>query len=51
MARIETPAPGMGNVLNNYVGGSFDALPEPSKRLLRHCKPQAIGTNPLWLIS
>jgi hypothetical protein len=28
----------MSNALNNYVGGSFDALPEHSKRLLRHCK-------------
>ncbi|KAF4999454.1 hypothetical protein FGRMN_2476 [Fusarium graminum] len=27
--------PGMSNALNNYVGGSFDTLPEPSKRLLR----------------
>lgn len=38
MARSEAPAPGMSNALNNYVGGSFDALPEPSKRLLRHCR-------------
>lgn len=38
MALVEPPAPGLINVLNNYVGGSFDALPEPSKRLLQHCK-------------
>ncbi|KAM5369299.1 hypothetical protein ACJZ2D_009120 [Fusarium nematophilum] len=36
MTMAEPPAPGLINILNNYVGGSFDALPEPSKRLLRH---------------
>ncbi|CVK88569.1 uncharacterized protein FMAN_04838 [Fusarium mangiferae] len=39
MALTESTAPaspGMSNALNNYVGGSFDALPEHSKRLLRH---------------
>ncbi|CAJ0553467.1 Ff.00g119790.m01.CDS01 [Fusarium sp. VM40] len=36
MSLAEPPTPGISNALNNYVGGSFDALPEPSKRLLRH---------------
>lgn len=33
----EPPLSPLINVLNDYVGGSFDALPERSKRLLRHC--------------
>ncbi|KAI6772658.1 hypothetical protein HG530_003616 [Fusarium avenaceum] len=49
MSLAEPPTPGISNALNNYVGGSFDALPEPSKRLLRHlyslglktCSPRA----------
>ncbi|KAF4457449.1 hypothetical protein F53441_499 [Fusarium austroafricanum] len=36
LALTEPATPGPSNALNNYVGGSFDALPEPSKRLLRH---------------
>ncbi|KAL2693773.1 hypothetical protein Neosp_000336 [[Neocosmospora] mangrovei] len=43
MTLAEPPAPGLINILNNYVGGSFDALPEPSKRLLQHCKLPARG--------
>lgn len=51
MARLEPPSPGSSNALNNYVGGSFDALPEPSKRLLRHCTPPIHDQLLLWLIS
>lgn len=29
---LEGPSP-----LSDYVGGSYETLPEPSKRLLRHC--------------
>ncbi|KAH7490459.1 hypothetical protein FOMA001_g2709 [Fusarium oxysporum f. sp. matthiolae] len=51
MALTESAAPaspGMSNALNNYVGGSFDALPEHSKRLLRHFSQYTVwGSRPV----
>jgi hypothetical protein len=31
--------PGLKTPLSDFVGGSYEVLPESSKRLLRHCKP------------
>ncbi|EEU46624.1 uncharacterized protein NECHADRAFT_38914 [Fusarium vanettenii 77-13-4] len=48
MTLAEPPAPGLINILNNYVGGSFDALPEPSKRLLQHFSQYTVwGQRPV----
>ncbi|KAK7428540.1 hypothetical protein QQZ08_004978 [Neonectria magnoliae] len=45
---VAEPAPGLINALNDYVGGSFDALPESSKRLLRHFSQYAVwGQRPV----
>ncbi|KAH6897230.1 hypothetical protein B0T10DRAFT_180450 [Thelonectria olida] len=44
----EPPPSPLINVLNDYVGGSFDALPERSKRLLRHFSQYAVwGQRPV----
>ncbi|KAF7548421.1 hypothetical protein G7046_g8684 [Stylonectria norvegica] len=48
MSGAAAAAPGLNNALNDYVGGSFDALPEPSKRLLRHFSQFAVwGQRPV----
>ncbi|KAH6998788.1 hypothetical protein BKA56DRAFT_627019 [Ilyonectria sp. MPI-CAGE-AT-0026] len=45
---LAEPASGLIDPLNDYVGGSFDALPEPSKRLLRHFSQYTVwGQRPV----
>lgn len=42
---IAAPLAGVPNpILNDYVGGSFEDLPEASKRLLKHCMPSLCCT-------
>ncbi|KAH7162361.1 hypothetical protein B0J13DRAFT_517628 [Dactylonectria estremocensis] len=45
---LAEPVSGLIDPLNDYVGGSFDALPEPSKRLLRHFSQYTVwGQRPV----
>ncbi|KAF7544717.1 hypothetical protein G7Z17_g9742 [Cylindrodendrum hubeiense] len=45
---LAEPASGLIDPLNDYVGGAFDALPEPSKRLLRHFSQYTVwGQRPV----
>jgi hypothetical protein len=45
---IPTPAVNADSSLYSYVGGSFESLPEPSKRLLRHFSQFAVwGQQPV----